>query len=144
MNGRLFLASKVLVGLIDPISAGRVEDVEIHRVFESLGHVRHVGRDAEHFARVDDNFAAIDAELQCPVKDVSKLLVVMAVLGYDAAFFQQHPRQHNFLTYDELPLQERVQLFERDRVPGDVLELGRARRVLGNGTLSAGVGFRVS
>jgi hypothetical protein len=30
------------------------------------------------------------------------------MLGNDATFFQQHTRQHDVLSYDELPLQERV------------------------------------
>ncbi len=53
----------------------------------------------------------------------------MAVLGDDAAFFQEHAGQHNFLADDELALQERVEVFERDGVPGNVLEHdGRAAR----------------
>src|ERR1019366_4382058 len=79
-NRRLFLASQVLVGFVDPIGAGRIENVEVHRVFERLGLVRHVGGDAEHFAGVDDNFLAVDPELQRSVEDVSELFVVVAVL----------------------------------------------------------------
>jgi hypothetical protein len=52
-----------LVGLVDPIGAGRIENIEVNRVFERLGFVRHVGGDAEHFAGVDDDFLAIDPEL---------------------------------------------------------------------------------
>ncbi len=56
---------------------------------------------------------------------------MVAVLGDDAAFLQQHARQHNFLADDELALQQRIEIFERDRVPGDVLQLVLAGRVFG-------------
>ncbi len=134
-NGKLFLASQILVGLVDPIGAGRIEDVEVDGIFERLGFVRHVRGDAQNLAGVDHDFVAVDRKLQGALKDISKLFVVVAVLGDDAAFFQQHTRQHNFLTNDELSLQKRVQIFERDRVPGDVLEFDLAGRMFGDGTL---------
>ena len=54
-----------------------------------LGFVRHIGRDAENFAGMNGDFFAVDPELQCAIEDVGELLVVMAVLGNDAAFFQK-------------------------------------------------------
>jgi len=78
-NERLFLASQILVGLVDPISAGRIENIKVHRVFERLGFVRHVRWDAEHFTGMDDDFPAVDPELQRPVQNVSELFVVVAV-----------------------------------------------------------------
>ena len=78
-------------------------------------------RDAEDFAGVDDDFFAVDPELERAFENVGELLVVVAVLGDDAAFLQQHASQHDFLADDELALQERVKVFERDGAPGDVL-----------------------
>jgi len=49
---------------------------------------------------------------------------VVAVLGDDTALFQEHARQHNFLADDELALQQRVQIFQRNGVPGNILQLG--------------------
>jgi hypothetical protein len=139
MDERLFLATQVLVSLVDPIGARRIENIQVYRVFERLSFVRHVSGDAENFAGVNHNLSPVDPELQRTVQDVRELLVVVAVLGDHAAFFQQHPRHHNLLTDDELPLQERVQIFERNRVPGNVLKLGLAGRMFRNGALSASV-----
>ena len=71
-----------------------------------------------------DDFPAVDPEFQRPVQDVSELFVVVAVLGDDAAFFQQHSRHHNLLTNDELPLQERIQFFERLSCARECIEVG--------------------
>ena len=65
---------------------------------------------------------AVNSELERAIEDISQLLVVMAVLRHDAAFFQQHARHHNLLPDDELPLQQRIEFFERDGVPGNVLQ----------------------
>ena len=37
----------------------------------------------------------------------------MAVLGNDAAFLEQHARQHDFLAPHHLPLQQRIEFFEQ-------------------------------
>jgi hypothetical protein len=130
-----------LVSLIDPIGARRIENVEIDRVFERLSFVRHVGGDAENFAGVDNDFLTVDPELQRSVENVSELFVMVAVLGNDATFFKEHARQHNFLADDELPSQQWIQIFERNGVPGNVLVLGFAGRVFGDGALRARVGL---
>ncbi len=90
----------------------------------AFGLVRHVRRDAEHFARVNDDFFTVDPELQRAVENVRELLVVVAVLGDNASLLQQHAGRHDFLPDHELPLQQRVEVFERDSVPGDVLQSG--------------------
>jgi hypothetical protein len=48
--------------------------------------VRHVRRDAEDFAGMDNNFFAVDVELKRTLDDVRQLLIVMAVFGDDAPF----------------------------------------------------------
>jgi hypothetical protein len=107
MESGLFLP-QIFVAPINPIGAGWREDVEINRVHERFGFVRHVGGNAEDFAGVNCDFFAVDPELQCAIKDVGELLVVMAVLGHDASFFQEHARQHNLLPDDELPLKKGI------------------------------------
>jgi hypothetical protein len=136
---RLFLSPEILVGLVDPIGARRIEYIEIDGVFERLGLVRHVRGNAEHFAGMDDDFFAVDPELERTVQDVGELFVVVAVLGDDASFFQEHARQHDFLSDDELALQERLEVFERNGVPGDVLQRGRR---LGGAVGTGSRGFR--
>jgi hypothetical protein len=96
---------------------------------------------AQDLAGVDYDFLPVNPELESAIEDVCQLLVVVAVLGNDAAFFQQHPRHHDFLSDYELTLQERVEFFERNGVPGDVLQGRRAGRMLGNGPLGAGMRF---
>jgi len=129
----LFLSPQVLVSLVDPIGAGGIEDVEVDSVFHGLGFVWHVRRDAESLAGVHNDFAAIDPELESAFENVGELLVVVAVLGDDASFFEQHARQHNVLAYHELALQQRVEVFERNGVPRNVLQRGFGNRASGAG-----------
>jgi hypothetical protein len=141
MGRGLLVPSQILIGLVDPVGTRRSEDVEVDGVFEGLSLMRHVGGDAESFAGVDDDFFAVYPKLERAFEDVGELFVGMAVLGDDASFFQEDAGEHDFLADDELALQERVEVFERDSVPGDVLE--RHRR--GDGTFGAGFrggGFR--
>ena len=60
--------------------------------------------------------------LSAPSTNVGQLLVVMAVLRDDASLLQQHARQHDFLSDHELPLQKRIQVFQRNRMPRNVLQ----------------------
>jgi hypothetical protein len=143
MSRRLSLSSQVLIGSIDPIGARRIENVEIHGVFERLGLVRHIRGNAENFSGVDHNLLAVNPKLQRPVENVCKLFVVVAVLGNNAPFLKKHSREHNFLTDYKLPLQQRVQIFERNRVPGNELQLRLSGSMLGNGAMSPGMGFHV-
>jgi hypothetical protein len=107
-KNRLFVAAQVLVGLIDPVGAWRIENIQVNRILKRFSLVRHVGRDAKNFSRVDNNFLAVDPELQGAVEDVSQLLVVVAMLGNNAPFLEQHSSHHYFLADYELPLQQRV------------------------------------
>ena len=70
--------SRVGIVAVDPILARRIEDVEVHGVFESEGFVRNVGRDAEDLAGVDGDFVAFESKLQCAFEDVGDLFVVRA------------------------------------------------------------------
>src|SRR5215472_19252047 len=104
----VLLLTKVAVGLIDPVGAGRMKNVDSGSVFERLGLVRHVGRDGENFASPNHDFFAVDPELQGTGKDHAELLIDVTMHGHDAAFSEEKTRQHYVLTDDELPLQKRV------------------------------------
>src|SRR5215831_11938959 len=104
----LLPSPKILVGFVNPVSAGRGEDVQIHRILESYSFMRHVRRNAKYLARVDHNLFAIDIKLQRAFDDVGQLLVLMAMQRYDASLLEEHASEHNFLTEYELPLQQRV------------------------------------
>ena len=133
MDPELFLSPEILVGLVDPIRTGRIEDVEVNGIFERLSLVRHVGRNAERFAGVDHDHFSVDPELERSFQDVGQLLVGVAVLRHDAAFFQQHARQHDFLPYYELTLQQRRQILKQNAAPRNVLQDGWLPRAPGDG-----------
>ena len=118
----LLFSTQVLVGLVDPVGAGRMENVEIDGIFQGLSFVRHVWRDGQHFAGIHDKNLSVDPELQCPVENIGDLFVGVAVFGDDAAFLKQNAGQHDILANDEMALQQRVEVFEFDRAPGNVLE----------------------
>jgi hypothetical protein len=120
-QGRL---SQVLVCLVDPVRSRRSEDVEVDCIHHRFRFVRHVGGDSQDFAGIDHDDATVDPELQCAFQDVGELLVVMAVLGDDAALLEQDAGDHDFLADYELALEQGVQVFEFDCAPWDVLRLG--------------------
>ena len=60
---------------------------------------------------------------------ISELLVVMAVQRDDTAFFHQDARHHNVVPYDKLALQQRVQIFQLDRRPGNILQFHLVERL---------------
>ena len=92
---------------------------------------------AQDLSRVHHDFLIIDPELECALDDVRQLLVVMRVLRDDTSFLEQHACQHDFLADHKLALQQRVQVFQRNRVPWNVLQTGRGRRVFADRALGA-------
>src|SRR5262249_26885465 len=81
--------TEISVGLVEPVLTWRIEDVYVDRIFDGLGLVRHVGGNAEDFARTNNDFLAVNPELQRAFHDVGELLVHMAVLRHDATLLQQ-------------------------------------------------------
>src|ERR1700733_12919174 len=137
----LLFVPEILIGAVDPVGARWSEDIEVNGIFKGLGLVRHVRGNAQHFAGVNCNFLAVDPELQCAIEDVGDLLVMMAVLRDNTSLFEKHAGQHNFLSDYELPLQQRVQFFQWNCVPGNVLQRRWARTALRDGLLRAGMGL---
>src|SRR5579871_6849566 len=65
-----FVGAQILVVLVDPVFAGRVEYIEVDGIHEGLGLVRHVAGNGQDFARVHDNFLTINPELERTLEDV--------------------------------------------------------------------------
>jgi hypothetical protein len=117
----LTAVAEVVVGFVEPVFAGGIEDVEVDGVFDGPGFVGEVGRDAENFAGADDDFAAINGKFQGAFEDVGYLLVVMVMQGDVRAFLQQHAGQHDFVADHHLAVDERIQLLALDVFPSDML-----------------------
>src|SRR5262249_52224528 len=93
--------AKVRVVFLKPVVADRAEDVEIERVFERDGAVRHVRRDAQDLARAHDHLLAFQLELQRALKDVSDLLAFVEMLRDDRALLEKHLRDHRLIARDD-------------------------------------------
>src|SRR5215472_4611976 len=52
------------ISLVEPVLTRRIENVEVNCIFERFSFVRHVGRNAQHFAGMHHDFFAVDPELQ--------------------------------------------------------------------------------
>src|SRR6202158_4368197 len=70
---------QIVVGLVQPVFARGIEDVEVHGIFQRPGLVWHARRDAQHFAGVNDDLLSIDRKFQRAFEDVSHLLVVVVM-----------------------------------------------------------------
>src|SRR5229473_4607858 len=114
---------QISVGLIDPVGAGRVEDIEIDGIREGLGPVWHVGRDRQDLAGIHHNHFAVDPEFQRALQHIGNLLVVVAVFGHKASLLEQDSGEHDVLPDNEVAAKQRVQGFDLDRTPRDVAQL---------------------
>ena len=80
-----------------------------------------MGRDAQEFTRAEDDFAAINCELQRAGVRQRNLFVEMAVHGNNTALLQKNAGDHDLIADDELTIEEWVQGLDRDVIPADVL-----------------------
>jgi len=83
--------AEIGVGFVEPVFAGRGEDVEVESVLEGPCFVRHVGGDAENFAGADHDFLAVDGKFESAFEDVGELFVVM-MMQRDVAVFLMKTR----------------------------------------------------
>jgi hypothetical protein len=116
MLSRLF--AEVGVVFVDPVLAGRGEDVEVDAVFFGGGGVRKVAGDDEDFAGVDGvGGAVVEVEAESALGDEGDLLVGVGVAGDDAAFGEDDAGEHGFFAGDEFAGEERIELLVFDVVP---------------------------
>jgi hypothetical protein len=101
--------AKVVVGLVEPVFAGRGEDVEVEGILKSPGFVRHIRRDRENFAGAHHNLFPIDGEFQRAFENISKLLVVVMVQRNVAVLFDEDAREHDLLAVNHLAVDVRIQ-----------------------------------
>src|SRR5205823_2603092 len=91
-----------------PVLARRTEDVDIERVLERFGFVRHIGWYVQHFAGSDHELlraVLADPEAQRALEYVRYLLVVMRMFRDDAAFLQVHVRKHDSVARNQAPVE---------------------------------------
>jgi hypothetical protein len=118
---RLF--AEVGVVFVDPVLAGRGEDVEVDAVFDGGGGVGKIARDDEYFAGVDGvGGAVVEVEAESAFGDEGDLFVVMRMAGDDAALLKNNAGEHGLISVDELTGEEWIELFVFDVVP--VVESG--------------------
>src|SRR5437016_12465920 len=113
--------SQIVVGLVQPVFARRIEDVQVHGVFERPGLVGHVRRDAQHFAGAHHRLLAIAGKVQRAFENGADLLVVVVMQRHVRAFFEQHARQHDFVAHQHFAADEGIQLFALHVFPRHVL-----------------------
>lgn len=84
----------------------------------------HVGGNDEHLPSADGDHAVVaQGESQSAFEDIGNLLVLVAVAWDDGALAQDDACQHGALTVDELAIDERVQVLERDVVKACVMQI---------------------
>ena len=110
--------AEVGVVFVDPVLAGRGEDVEVDAVFFGGGGVGQVAGDDEDFAGVDSvRGAVVEVEAEGAFGDEGDLLVVVRMAGDDAAFGQDDAGEHGLVAGDELAREKRIELLVFDVVP---------------------------
>jgi hypothetical protein len=112
------LFAEVGVVFVDPVLAGRGEDVEVDGVGEGGGGVWEVAGDDEDLAGVDGvRGAVVEVYAVGAFGDDGDLLVGVGVAGDDAAFGEDDSSEHGFFAGDEFAGEERVELLVFDVVP---------------------------
>ena len=109
-GGRAVLTDAVehVLALLEPVLAWWAEDIDVQSLLECFRLVRHVRWNQQHLPGADDHFLraiVTDPELESALKDVGELLVLVGVLGDDAAFLQIDMCEHHAIAGDETTLQ---------------------------------------
>ena len=120
----LATVAEIVVGLVEPVLAGRGEDVEIECIFKSPGFVGHVRRDAQNFAGANDDLLAVDGKFQGTFEDVSKLLIDVMMQRDVAVFFDEDAGEHDLLTVNHFAVDVGIEMFALDLAPGNVFRFG--------------------
>jgi hypothetical protein len=125
--------AEVGVIFVDPVLAGRGEDVEVDAVFFCGGGVGEVAGDYEDFAGMHGvRGAVVEVEAESALGDEGDLLVGVGVTGDDAAFGEDDAGEHRFFAGDEFAREEWVELFVFDVVPIVESGFGHGGKCLSN------------
>src|SRR6516165_3140229 len=116
------LPAKILVGLVYPVPARRIENVQIYGILQRFSLVGHVGRNAEHLARVHHYFLVVNPELQRAFQDVGDLLVYVTVQRDNAALFQQYAGHHQVLPHHKLTIEKWIEFLQLNILPANVFQ----------------------
>jgi hypothetical protein len=114
------LLPEVGVGLVEPVLARRIEDVDVECILERFRLVVDVGRNGEHLAGADDDdlgFILADPELERTLDDVRDLLVVVIVLRHDASLLEIDVRDHHAVAGDQAAVEHGSNGLEWNVVP---------------------------
>src|ERR1035438_6463410 len=82
----------------------------------------HMGRNDKNFRSAYDDLRALNLELQRTFEHVGNLFVIVAVKGNHTTGAQDDSCQHAALPVDELPIEQRIDLFGGRVVETDVLK----------------------
>src|SRR6267142_2258448 len=116
---------QIVVCLVQPVFARGIEDIEVHGIFQCPGLVRHVRRDAQHFAGANDDLLAIDGKFQRAFEDIGHLLVVVVMQWHVRTSLHEHARQHNFIADQHFAADEGIELLALHVFPREVLRFRR-------------------
>src|SRR5258708_13251739 len=94
------------------------EDVEIERVFERYGAVRHPRRNAQNFTLPHHHFPALELELQSPFEDIGDLLAFVPMFGHHGILLDEDLRDHRLVAAHDLARDQFAHLFQWNGVPG--------------------------
>src|ERR1035437_5375551 len=93
---------QVRVFFLEPIFADGAEYVEVERLFERHGAVRHARGNAQHLPLSDYDLAAADLELQRALADVGDLFALVVVFRHDRALGEENLRHHGLVARNDL------------------------------------------
>jgi hypothetical protein len=134
--GLKILLAEVAVVFVDPVLAGRGEDVEVDGVFEGDGGVGKVGGEDDDFAGVDGvGGAVVEVEADRALEDEGELFVGVRVARDDASLGEDDAAEHGLVAGDELAGEERVELLWFDFAPA-MEGCGGHERCLSSGDVS--------
>ena len=122
--------AKIAIGFVDPVLAGRGEEVEVDGVFEGFGGVGKISGDDEDFAGADDFFLEIglviaEQEAEGAFEDEGDLFVGVRMAWDYSAFFEADAGEHGLFAVDELAGEKWVERLGSEGVPAGVQGLFR-------------------
>src|ERR1035441_4799302 len=94
--------AQVSVVFLEPVLADGAEDVEVERVCERHGAVRHVRGNAQDLPFSDHDHAAADLELERAFENIGDLLALVVVFRHDRPLGEEDLRHHGLVARNDL------------------------------------------